>query len=112
MPDEIYNIGQFKEFCEEFDISFLNSDDCQTKNMNTQYKVNFQLVINEVLPVHFVHSVNYCKVDIGSYEHLNIHCDLSTQWQNFKYEKSKGQLVISSTSKKYGHSYELTISNS
>lgn len=109
MSSDISNIREFKSFCEDFGISFIDTDDRQTRDMNVQYKVDSQIVIDKSIPVHFIHSVNYCKVDIGDYECLGIHCEASTQWQSFKYNNKSGELLVAGTSRKYGHKYEISI---
>lgn len=110
MTDEMHNIGEFKKACEDFDVSFINTDDRQTKQMAIDYSVNGQRVLREDKPINFIHSVNYCKVDIGNYERLNIHGELSTQWQDFEYKRDLKELNISGSSKQYNHNYLVKIS--
>lgn len=111
MSSDILNIREFKFFCEYFGISFIDTDDRQTRDMNVKYKVDSQIVIDEFIPVDFIHSVNYCKVDIGDYECLGIHCEASTQWQSFRYNNKLRELLVTGTSRKYGHKYEISISH-
>ncbi len=109
MSDNISNIREFKDACSDFGIRFRDTDDRQRKEMLLHYKVNGKSIINDKMPVNFVHSVNCCKIDIGNYEDLKIHCEISTEWQDFKYNRQDKLLLLSGKSSKYGHNYTVEV---
>lgn len=109
MADNMSNIREFKDACVDFGINFRDTDDRQRKEMLIHYKVNNKSIINDRMPIDFVHSVNWCKIDIGNFESLNIHCEISTEWQDFKYNRHDKILLLSGRSGKYGHNYTLEV---
>lgn len=105
----VNNIIAFKNACEDFKVRFRDSDDFQMKRMIIEYLVDDERKLMSELEIKFLHSVNYCKVDIGQFEYKNIHCDLSTEWQNFEYHSISRELRIFGYSKKYNHNYLVKI---
>jgi hypothetical protein len=110
VADNMLNIRAFKDACDDFGIRFRNTDNRQNVELLLTYKVNGRIIINDKVLIGFVHSVNFCKVDIGNYESMAIHCELSTEWQDFKYDSSKKELSVSGKSTKFGHLYQVEIS--